>query len=128
MTNSSKASLRILGDLDLETLSQEIGFSPSYSHKRGDLGQIGTTFDSDLWMLSAPLDCSLPLNQHLEWLVQQLEPRYSILEKVRTAARIDVFCRVTLSEQGGISLSPKAMSIFHYLQINLEVSLILQSE
>ena len=117
-----------MGEFDVEALSQEIKLTASYSHKKGDIGQIKTVFDSDMWSISAPLDRNVPLQQHLEWIVEQMQNRYEVLERVKRFAKIDVFCSVTSGEQGGFSLSPKALSIFHHLQINLEVSLILQSE
>ena len=125
MKTYSKVSLRIMGDLDIESLTKEFGIKPSYSHKKGEIGPIQTVFDSDMWSVSAPLDDDLPLNNHLVWLVERLESQYHILKGLKTYAKIDVFCSFTSGEQGGFSLSPKALSIFHDLEINMEVSLIL---
>jgi hypothetical protein len=128
MTVHAKASLRIMGEFDIESLSREIGLTASYSHKKGEIGRIRGAFNSDMWRISAPLDKDLPLQQHLEWLVEQMQGRYEVLERVKQFAKIDIFCSITSGEQGGFSLSPKALSIFNDLQINMEVSLILMDE
>lgn len=128
MTVRSKASLRIYGELDLEAITDEIGFSPSYSHRKGDVGQIKTVFETDMWSLAAPLARTERLDRHLEWLVDRLQNRYEVLERIKAHANVDVFCSVTAAEQDGFSLSPKAMSIFHHLQIEMEISLILGTE
>jgi hypothetical protein len=117
-----------MGEFDVASLSEALALEPSYSHKKGVVGQIQTVFDSDMWSLKAPLDRTLPLEKHLEWLVDQFESRYEILKRIKTYAKIDVFCGITTGEQSGFSLSPKALSIFRDLEINLEVSLILSDE
>jgi hypothetical protein len=96
---------------------------PSFVTLKGSkrLGEIITT---NVWGLRSPLDGDRPLQDHLEWLVEELRPRYERLGKIKSSARIDVFCSLTSPEQSGLSLSPKALSIFHDLQINMEVSII----
>jgi hypothetical protein len=125
MTTLSEASLRIMGDLDLGALTRDIGLTPTYSHKKGNTGPIQTVFETDMWRIETPIDRSLPLEKHLIWFVEQFEKRYEILRKLAHRHQVDIFCSVTTGEQSGLSLSPRALSIFHDLQIGMEVSLIL---
>jgi hypothetical protein len=121
------ASLRIKGSLDQNAISKALDLQPDYCHSKGESGSIETVFDSDMWIVRSPLDKDRPLEDHLEWLVELMEPRYESLIAIKKNARVDIFCAVTAGEQDGFSLRPKALSIFSILQIDLEVSLILGS-
>jgi hypothetical protein len=112
-----------MGEFDIASLSKDLGCEPTYSHKKGEIGQIRTVFESDMWSLTAPVDDSAPLEEHMMWLVEQLEDRYEALAKIKAYAKMDVFCSFTSGEQ---SFPPAALC--HDLQINMEFSLILLDE
>jgi hypothetical protein len=124
----SKASLRVIGEFDGDALSQQLGLDPSSYTRKGDKNRLGETLEWDIWRLSSPLDKNLPLEEHLAWLIETLEPHYESLKQITPDARVDVFCSITANEQDGFSLSPRALSIFSDLKIKMEVSLILGSE
>lgn len=54
-----------------------------------------------------------------------IKDKYDNLREIKKFASIDVFCGLTSIDMNSFLLSPQALSIFHELQIGLEVSLIL---
>lgn len=125
---NTRVSLRIIGEFNIEDISQELGLMPSYVNRKGEKDRFGEVFNSNIWVITAPLNKSESPEKHLEWLVEQFEGRYNVLRKMQTSSKIDIFCGLTSIDQSGFSFSSKTLSIFQNLQINLEVSLILLSE
>lgn len=125
---NTRISLRIIGEFNSEDISEELGLSPSYVNRKGEKDRFGEIFDSDIWVITSPLGKSESPQKHLEWFVEQFENRYDILRKIKNSSKIDIFCGLTSIDQSGFSLSPKTLSIFQDLEINLEVSLILLSD
>lgn len=126
MSISSFVSLRIIGQLNIEELSHKLNLQPSNTHKKGEKDKIGRPFDTDLWSFRVQSNPGESLREQLELLVDTFEGKYKAIEEIKSRAKIDVFCSVTSTEQGGFSLSPKGLSIFQDLEINMEVSLILK--
>ena len=121
----SKASLRIISDRDLEHVSKQLGLTPSSFNKKGEINIIGRIQQTNVWGISSPLDTLLPLEDHLKWLAELVSDKKSTIEQIKRYANVDVFCSITANEQDGFSLSPKALSVFVDLQVDMEVSLIL---
>ena len=128
MAVDSFVSLRIIGELDIDQLSEQLGIQPSDSHKAGEKDMIGRPYEDDMWTFTIKKPKRNALEKQLEMLVDTLRSKYGTLEEIKSNAKVDVFCAVTSYQQDGLSLSPKALSIFHDLQIKMEVSLILFDE
>ena len=121
----SSASLRIMAEgLALDKISEELGIAPSHTHRTGEFDKFGKAYREDMWTLNSPCGKSKPLGVHLRWLARQLKPGFPYLKTLKSKARIDVFCGYTSIGDGGLSLSPSALSIFCELGINLELSII----
>ncbi len=123
---NAHAGIRIMGNcLDLESITSHLGIEPTHRHKEGEPAKCQENYCQDMWSLQAPLDKKKKLDSHLRWLVKFLSSHYDYLQALKPDAQIDVFCSYTFEgDQGGFSLSPKALSIFTALGIKLEVSLI----
>src|SRR5437773_6080987 len=123
---SAAAGFRIMGEgLDLETISNRLGLTPTHMHRLGERTQSGDSYQQDMWLFDSPLDKKKGLDAHLKWLDQQLRPHYDYLRSLKPRAKLDIFCSYTSEgDQGGFSLSPKALAIFTELGIKLELSLI----
>ena len=126
------ASLRIMeaGHLHDE-ISRKTGIAPTQSHQAGDLAFPGTKITKvrkqSLWCLSSPLDRSLELTAHLEWLWEKISLYADYFRSlVEGGIRMDVFCGYRAnSDTAGFSIKPRALRIVHELQIPLEVSVII---
>lgn len=123
---SAGAGLRIMGTgLDLVAISHNLGVDPTYTHKKGDRANYKEKHNQDIWILNSPLDKKKNLEAHLRWLVKHVSAHYDYLRSLKPRAQIDVFCSYTSEgNQAGFSLTPKALSLFVELGINLELSLI----
>ncbi len=122
----SGAGIRIMGQgLELKEISKKLGLRPSHTHRAGEFDKFGAPYPKDMWLLESPLGKRKHLDAHLKWLVQQLKPSLSYLKTLKRKYRIDVFCAYTGNGDGGLSLSPTALSIFTELGIKLELSIIL---
>jgi len=122
----SSAGLRIMGKgLEHEEVSRKLGLVPSHTHHAGELDKFGAPYPQDMWLLESPLGKRKHLDTHLKWLGQQLKPSLGQLKTLKKKYKIDVFCTYTGEGDGGLSLSPAALSIFPDLGIKLELSIIL---
>jgi len=122
---SSGASLRITGQgLDFDEISESLGLVASQSHRAGEAQKFGELFSQDIWLLESPLGKHKHLETHLKWLVRQLKPGFAYLRTLKSRYKIDVFCHYTGYGDGGMSLSPTALSIFIEIGIKLELSII----
>jgi Domain of unknown function (DUF4279) len=123
---SSGAGLRIMGKgLEHEKISQKLGLVPTHTHRAGEIDKFGTPYPQDMWLFDSPLGKRKHLDTHLKWLAKQVEPSLGYLKTLKRKYKIDVFCTYTGNGDGGLSLSPTALSIFTELGIRLELSIIL---
>lgn len=124
----SGAGLRIMGKgLEHEKISKKLGLVPTHTHQAGEIDKFGTPYPQDMWLLDSPLGKRKHLDTHLKWLVKQVEPSFGYLKTLKRKYKIDVFCAYTGNGDGGLSLSPTALSIFTELEIKLELSIIILS-
>jgi hypothetical protein len=124
--NKVTASIRITGEkLDLEAISSVLNIKPTHVHKKGDLDMTKEKYRQDMWLLTSPLSQKKSLDLHLKWLEKKLKPYYGYLVKLKSRAKIDIFCSYTSCDQlSGFSLSSTALSIFTELDVKMEISLI----
>jgi Domain of unknown function (DUF4279) len=121
------ASFRVSGpDLDLEGITQGLGYQPSYIHRRGEPDRIhDRPRPRDMWRLDSPLNKNQDLELHLNWLRERLLPRKDYISSLREKADIDIYCYKTCyTEQASLTLSPHALRIFTELSLELSASLI----
>lgn len=124
----SKVAFTIQGkDLELEKISQTLGFKASHKHKLGDLiPKAGRRYEHDMWSLESPLDRLDTMDNHLKWLAKQLKPHHAFIASLKEHAEVYVYCGYTFHDfQSGFSLSPEALAIFTDLGIPLEMSLLI---
>jgi hypothetical protein len=120
------AALRVMGDrLDLKDISRQLGLVPSHTHRAGELDKFGEPYPGDMWLLESPLGNRKHVDTHLKWLLKQLKPRFAYLKSLKNKFKIDLFCAYTGIDDGGLSLSPRALSLSTELDIKLELSIIL---
>lgn len=123
----SRASFIIQGvGLDLESITQNIGITPSHIHKKGDL--IFTfkdiRYDHDMWKLTSSLEKEAPLNDHLTWLAHLLTPHYEYIKSLKAGAEVYVYCGFTTqNEQSSFSLSAEVLTAFADLCIPMHVAI-----
>jgi hypothetical protein len=110
----SRASLRILGeDLQPGEIEVLLDLKATRTHSRAESRTREDTaiwLDS-LWLLESPLpqDCDLP--EHLDWLLDALEPKLYVLSSLSRKYRVDLFCGFSSSSgQGGFTLDNARLS------------------
>lgn len=120
------AAMRIQGaELDLESITREVGHRPSYTHRQGELNQLKEPYDTDMWALASPLGTGRDLEAHLGWLAEILVPRQQYISRLRETHEVDIYCYKTCyTEQQSLILSSNALRIFTELDLTLGVSLI----
>jgi hypothetical protein len=120
------ASFRVKGlNMDMDTITGELGHNPTETHRRGEPAPIGKSYSRDMWILASPLGKNRDLELHLEWLAERLLPRKPYISLLREKATIDIYCYKTCyTEQASLTLSSHALRIFTELSLELCVSLI----
>ncbi|HUF04567.1 MAG TPA: DUF4279 domain-containing protein [Aridibacter sp.] len=119
----TKASLRIIGDLDLSMISEELDIIPSFTCRKGDKGPLGEVMTSDIWIVDYPHWEEDSVQKQLRWLIRKFENKREILERKAAHAKIDVFLGITSADQSGFSLSHEELTFFCKSKIDLEISL-----
>lgn len=123
----SRVMLRISGKFKPDKITNLLNLSPSHTHRKGEGVMSGSIppYYCDMWTLESPLAESESVESHLVWVSNQLKGKNDVLQNIKNYASIDIFCGLTSIDMNSFLLSPQALSIFHELQIGLEVSLIL---
>jgi uncharacterized protein DUF4279 len=114
------------GDLDPDAVSRQMGIEPSETQRRGDPLDAGTRrpviFDFGAWFLrSREFIGSRDALRHLDWLLDQLEPRGGILAALRAeGCEMGVLCYwLSAQGEGGPTLSPGSMGRLAALGLEL---------
>lgn len=77
----------------------------SQSHSKGDRSPSGVVFRHAMWSLKSPLPKSESLERHLEWLLDQLEPKSAEIKLISQIYKVDLFCGFcSANGQGGFVL------------------------
>lgn len=104
-------------DLNAELLTQELGIQPTETWKQGEVRNPGsrTPVVSRIggWFLrTQETVASRDVRRHIDWLLNQVEPRRSVLGRLRTAGyRMEISCFwVSAFGHGGPTLSPAQMA------------------
>ena len=116
------ASLRIAGvGAWHEEIERRTGLRASIKHRRGEARSSRThkQWDEDLWLLASPLDESAPLEDHLEWLANAVEPHLYVFREIIDRATWADVCLGCLSESGSpmLAVRPDALRILRQLNV-----------
>jgi len=64
-----------------------------------------------MWNIKSPLPREVNLANHLEWLLDLLEPKLELLKKLANEYRVDFFCGfISENGQGGFTLDSSSLN------------------
>jgi hypothetical protein len=123
----SRAALRISGDtLAPDQMTAILGSEPTESGIKGE--RFSTRHSAarrtSFWLLESPLKDSLPLADHLEWLLDLVEPKLDLIGSVAEKWRVDFFCGFASGNgQGGTTFESDLLRRLAHLGIPLVLDL-----
>jgi hypothetical protein len=91
----SQASVRNLGEaLQPEEVEAMLGLRATRTHRKGDRRshRNDAVWRESLWSLESPLGRHRDLPEHLDWLLDTLEPKLDALRSLSIKYRVDLFC------------------------------------
>jgi hypothetical protein len=116
-TKWNKASLGIYGEpLDLEEITGRLGLAPTSSGRKGEIRSSTRVKNlpptrNSFWLLASPLPDFEPLQEHLSWLFEQLEPKRRTLEELAKQYTAKFICGFSSENgQGGCTFDPRLLS------------------
>lgn len=123
----SRAALRISGDtLDPDQITAILGSEPTQSGIKGE--RFSTRHSAarrtSFWLLESPLKDSLPLADHLKWLLDLIEPKRDLIGSVAEKWRVDFFCGFSSENgQGGTTFDSDLLCHLAHLGVPLVLDL-----
>jgi hypothetical protein len=85
--------------LDLKTISKILNQESAITHRAGDrISPARTPSKEDVWTISSPLSHLDPLQDHLQWIHEQLEPHTSYLAELSRTGFLRVYIGFTFSQ------------------------------
>lgn len=123
----STASFRIAGDaLRPDQITATLGLEPTQSGVKGE--RFSTRHSAvrrtSFWLLKCPLSDSLPLTEHLEWLLNLFEPKIDLINSVAEGSKIMLLCGFSSENgQGGFTLDAKTLQRIARLGVPLSIDL-----
>lgn len=110
--------------LDFEGMSKALDLQPSDTRHAGDRGALGT-YPTDVWSIESPLKKREPIDLHLNWLKEKLEPHFDFLRSFEGQAQVRVYIGFTFDcEQNGFSISPENLKFLTELNTPMEVTIL----
>lgn len=104
----SQACVRILGEaLQPEEVDAMLGLRATRTHRKADRCSHRNlaVWQESLWLLESPLGKDRDLPEHLDWLLDALEPKLDVLRSLSIKYRVDLFCGFSSGTgQGGFAL------------------------
>jgi Domain of unknown function (DUF4279) len=104
----SRAAVRIFGDdLQPEEIETALGLKATRSHIKGQprSPRYKGVWHETYWCLDSPLADERNMTDHLNWLLDSLEPRGDVIKALSGKYRIDFFCGFSSGNgQGGFTL------------------------
>jgi len=111
------ASLGIYGEpLDLEGITERLGLTPTRSGLKGEMRASARVKNprprrNSFWLLTSPLADFEPLQNHLAWLIDRLEPRREALEELAKEYTVKFICGFSSENgQGGCTLDASLLA------------------
>ena len=106
----SRACLRVFSDiLEPEDIGRRLGLTASRSHRKGAprSSRVTLTWNESLWSLQSPLSQRHGIADHVQWLLDTLEPKTDSLTELLKYCRIDLLCGFSSGNgQCGVQLDP----------------------
>jgi hypothetical protein len=109
-------------------IERETGLVATHQHARGEEGLFGRPWPDDLWALESPRPRGADLNNHLQWIWEQVRPHQDYFRALsgEEDTQVDLFCGYrTDCAECGFEICPEALEITQALDIPLEVSVVL---
>ena len=123
----SRAALRISGDtLRPDQITAILGLEPTQSGVKGERFSTrhSATRRTSFWLLESPLADSLPLTDHLGWLLDLIEPKHDLIGSLGEKWRVEFFCGFSSENgQGGVTFDPSLLHRLAQLGIPLVLDL-----
>jgi hypothetical protein len=124
----SKASFRIFGDtLIPEEIRQKIGLDATFTGIKGEPKHPNSSRyvnRTSIWILKCPLKDLLPMEDHLNWLLDRLEPKLDVIHSLAEEFSVDFFCGYSSGNgQGGFALDSAMLVRLAKLGVRLELDL-----
>lgn len=123
----STASFRIDGDsLRPNQITAILGLEPTRSGMKGeqhspDHGGVSRT---SFWLLKCPLSDSLPLTEHLKWLLDLFEPKFNLISSNAEDSTPMFLCGFSSENgQGGFTLDAKTLQRLAHIGVPLSINL-----
>ncbi len=122
-----RASLRVSGNaLQPDEISSLLNLKPTKAHLRGEprSSKSKLAWNNSLWMLQSPLSDECEPVQHLEWLLNSLEPKAGIIKGIANRFHVEFFCGFSSeSGQGGFTLDAQLLQRIASLGIAFSLDL-----
>ena len=122
----SKASLLIFSDtLKPEEITARLGLIASTSHEKGASRlRVPIPWKNSLWGLQSTLGDHRNLADHIQWLIDVIEPKADALKELSKHCKVLVFCGfASQNGQGGFTLTPPILARLAALNIPLSLDL-----
>jgi hypothetical protein len=124
----SKAAFCIYGDaLQLDEINKNLGLQATNSGLKGGRPSKhpgARPLRTSIWMLNCPLDDHLPLQDHLKWLLDTLEPRLYIIRGIVMQYDTKLICGYSSEHgQGGCTINAALLDRLANLGVPLVLDL-----
>jgi hypothetical protein len=125
---STAASLRIFcSKCAAEEISKRLSMTPTRAYSTGEpVGPRtpGIFRQTSMWSLESPLTQTAELSAHLEWLLDFIEARISIIRSIQEDCKIDIFCLfASESAQGGTTFTSQLLARLAEARLDLRIDL-----
>ena len=105
----NRASIGIYGDsFEPERITELLGLFPTRRARKGEIRDSPrasvklSPWKTSFWLFTSPLSDHAPLQEHLLWIIDQLEPKREVLGDLAKEYKIQFVCGFSSeNEQGG---------------------------
>jgi hypothetical protein len=123
----SKVALWIGGDmLRPEEISTLLDLQPSQTGLKGEgFGARNVSVrHTSFWLLNSPLSVHAPLTDHLNWLLEVIDPKLDSINSLVRKWKVEIFCGFSSeSGQGGVTFDPNLLRRLAQLGVPLVLDL-----
>ena len=112
--------------LDFSAISKALNQKAPTTHQMGSRISLALpVLQEDVWSINSPLNPLEPLEKHLSWLREQLEPHINYLSQLSTMALLRVYLGFTLSqEQNGFAIPVEFVRLLASINAFIELYII----
>lgn len=123
------ATLRISGEnMNFDEISQEIGITPTYTHKKGEIhGKVRSIpWKEDMWMFDTPIKEEQPLEDHINTLWGLIKDKKDYIQNLKSKYKVDVFLGYRSNcDTAGIKVPHGCLEMFIQLEIPFGLSIVI---